>query len=208
MPSEKFGTKFQISGYGGLHYTKHRIIRYIPEYIEHFVEPFAGLGRISKLVVNTKYPKHVVLNDLSDMAVETLRKECPTAQVTQEDFVDCIKKWDSPSTFFFIDPAWRKNIYKNHEAPVFNRKNVIQYYDEIFELLRKTSATWILTIDQDEHEIGSRVSKSGYQNIVLEADDGQGKFFGRLARVRMCTNCPSLFINNLNRKEPKKEWLA
>ena len=69
MNSQKFTTKFQISGYGGLTYTKDLIIKLFPQKIERFVEPFGGLGRITELVKADEY----FINDKSDYAYNFLK---------------------------------------------------------------------------------------------------------------------------------------
>ena len=55
MPSQKWSTKFQVAGYGGLENMKHMVVKHFPENIERFVEPFGGLGRITDLVKADEY---------------------------------------------------------------------------------------------------------------------------------------------------------
>ena len=180
----KVETILQISGYGGLHYTKHHIIPYIPK-CKIYVEPFAGLGRIAKLVES----EHIILNDMSDYAYDFLSKNF-NAEITQMDFEECIKLYDSKDTFFFCDPPWRKNIYKNHSRPAFTEKNIKQYYVRLLDILKDVKAHWIITSDNAEVETGKALSKSGYENLVLIANDSKSKIFGHYPKVRMCSNRP------------------
>ena len=183
MSSEKFGTKFQVSGYGGLTYTKHLIMEFFPSKIERFVEPFGGLGRITDLVKADEY----FINDKSEYAYGYLKNKFPDYTVEQMDYMDFIKKYTTPNSFVFCDPPWRKNIYKNHERPSFTEKNVISYYDKLLELLPTLECKWMITSDRDEHENGHRLQKSEYKNITMERG-GTGKFFGRSPAVRLCSN--------------------
>lgn len=181
MLSPKESSFYLIKGYPGLEGMAEYIVKYFPQNIERYVEPFAGLGRTAKLV----NAKEMILNDMSDYAVEYLTKHFLNALVTKEDFRDCIKKWDSESTFFLIDPPWRKNIYKNNELPYCNM-TPIQYYENVLYLLRNLKGKWILCVDRDEHEIGKRVSKSGYPNLVLQHPTK--KLYGKSIAVRMCSD--------------------
>jgi len=184
MPSEKINTKYQLVGYGGLTSTKHLIVPYFPSKIIRFIEPFAGLGRITEMVQAEEY----FLNDMSDYAVQHLREKFPSYHTEQIDYVDFIKKHTTHDSFVFCDPPWRKNIYKNNEKPAFTEKNIIAYYEKLLDLLPQLDCKWIITSDRDEHENGHRLQKSGYKNITM-SNDSTGKFFGRSPAVRLCGNC-------------------
>jgi len=180
--SQKSSTFLQIKGYPGLQNMAEYIIQYIPK-SKIYVEPFSGLGR----TVEKKHDK-VILNDKSDYSVNYLKLHFPFAEITQEDFEICILKHDSEDTFFLIDPPWRKNIYQNNPLP-FNDRTPIQYYDKLIkEILPKLKGDWILCIDRDEHEIGKRVSKSGYENLVIQHP--KKVLFNRPLAVRMASNKP------------------
>ena len=183
MSSEKFTTKFQVSGYGGLTYTKHLIIPYFPKNIKRFIEPFGGLGRITELV----NAEEIFINDKSDFSYNYLKTKFPNHTVENIDYIDFIKKYATPNSFIFCDPPWRKNIYKNHNKPAFTEKNIISYYDKLLELLPTLNCKWMITSDRDEHENGHRLQKSGYKNITM-SNDNTGKFFGRSPAVRLCSN--------------------
>lgn len=183
MVSLKPTTFYQLRGYPGLQNMAPMIKPLIPS-AHVYVEPFAGMGRTAEPDKHTV----MVLNDLSDVARGALHVKFPQALITNEDFVACIKRWDSTGTVYLIDPPWRKNIYQNNVGPVCDR-TPIAYYDTLLNhVLPTLRGKWMLCIDRDEHEIGNRVSKSGYRNIVLEHPSK--KLFGRPIAVRLAV-CPS-----------------
>src|SRR3990172_4790502 len=93
-------------GYPGLACTANKIAQYIP-ICNQYVEPFAGLGRIAKYVKAEK----IILNDMSDYAIEYLKIHFLSAEITKEDYLHCIEKHDSKNTFFLIDPPHRTSAY-------------------------------------------------------------------------------------------------
>lgn len=184
MPSEKWSTKYQIAGYGGLHYTKNLIIPYFPKDIKRFIEPFGGLGRITELTKAEEY----FINDKSEYAYNILKQKFPDYTVENIDFEDFINKHVTKDSFVFCDPPWRKNIYKNHDKPAFTETNIISYYDKLLKLLPELDCKWMITSDRAETENGKRLQKSGYKNVTLEAADGSPRFYNRLPAVRLCFN--------------------
>ena len=184
MNSQKFGTKFQVAGYGGLTYTKDLIIKFFPQKIERFIEPFGGLGRITELVKADEY----FINDKSGYAYGYLKEKFPSHVVKNMDYIDFIKEYTTSNSFVFCDPPWRKNVYRNHERPSFTEKNIITYYEKLLDLLPKLNCKWMITSDRDEHENGHRLQKSGYPNKTMERKTGTGKFFGRNPAIRLCSN--------------------
>ncbi len=182
IKEKKDSTHYLIKGYPGLEHTAAFIKPLIPE-SDIYIEVFAGLGR----TVEMEKHKKVILNDLSPFAIKTLKDKFPLAEVTEKDYVDVIKEhYKNPNAFLFIDPPWRKNIYKNNEKPVFTVNSPITYYDKILFYLSDAKCKWILCIDKDEHEIGKRVSKSGWVNKVIEHPTM--KLYGRPIGVRMASN--------------------
>lgn len=163
-----------------------QISEFFPDSPIH-VEPFAGLGRT---IPYTK-TSTVYLNDLSDYAISYLKENYPTSIVTQEDFRDYIKKYrENPDVFMFLDPPWRKNIYKNHTEPVFNMKNVTQYYIHIFALLNDevTKCKWMLCSDKARTEIGVCIKNTGYYTKFLEHPKRQ--FYNKPVGVQLVANYP------------------
>jgi len=211
--SQKPNTRLQLEGYGGLEKCKHLIIPHFPKNIKTFIEPFAGLGRITELTIADTYH----LNDMSDYAIETLTKKFPTNPagmmdswtgqmqrtytIDQMDFRDFIIKYmHLEDAFIFCDPPWRKNIYKNNDGermkkafrsprkPAFTENNIAAYYDALLKILPNCKGKWMITSDRAETENGKRLQKSGYVNKTEEAPDGCQRFFGRLPAVRLCAN--------------------
>lgn len=169
-----------IRGYPGLTHTAKLIVDYIPN-SKIYVEPFAGLGRVAKLINTEK----MVLNDMSDYAFKFLKSKFKKAFVTQEDFIDCIKRWDSQDTFFFIDPPWRDQMYE-FEGGFINR-TIPQYYTELLELMPKINGDWFICSDNTEGQTKKALSKSGYENIVLESTK---RVITARVKVRMISNKP------------------
>ena len=187
MSSIKPSTFYQLKGYAGLETMAEQLSEYFPKDINNYVEPFAGLGRTVKFVK----PNNIHLNDLSDYAVDYLKQEFPQSLVTQLDYHAIFEQYeDVEDMFMLIDPPWRKNIYKNNTKPVFTGNSVISYYDDILKYLKYAKYKWILCVDKDEHEIGKRVSKSGWTNIVLEHPTKL--LFNRKIGVRFATNMERL----------------
>ncbi len=164
---------------------------YLPKNIDVFIEPFAGLGRITELVKANKYK----INDMSVFAYNYLKDKFPEYDVENIDYVDFIKKHDAENTFMFLDPPWRKNIYQNHSKPAFTEKNIKSYYTKLLDILPECKCNWVITSDRAEVETSKMLSKSGYENIVLQVEDTphQPKIFGRLPAVRLCSN---MFISH------------
>ena len=182
----KESTHYLIKGYPGLENMASQISYYFPHSLIH-VEPFAGLGRTIPYGKAFEY----ILNDLSDYAIEILKENFPFATITKEDFRDCIKKYrENPDVFMFLDPPWRKNIYKNNERPVFNMQNVTHYYIHIFALLNDevTKSKWMICSDRDRHEIGVCIKNTGYYSKELEHPTK--KLYDRPMAVQFVTNYP------------------
>jgi site-specific DNA-adenine methylase len=170
-----------FGGYPGLTRTAKRISEYIP-HCKLFAEPFAGLGRVSKKVKADRY----ALNDMSDFAYEFLNKHF-NAEITKMDFVDFIKLYDSKNTFFFIDPPWRKMLYDSTYTLAFCDRTVKEYYQELFELMPKLKADWMIAGDVHEKETGKLIQNSGYTNLIIKTNY---KMLGGTIQVRLCSNKP------------------
>lgn len=189
--SVKVSTFYQLKGYPGLHYMAEQISRYFPDNPIH-VEPFAGLGR----TIPFSKSNIIILNDKSDYAVSYLKETYPKAVITQEDFSETIKKHrENPDVFLFLDPPWRKNIYKNNKGPEFTMKNVTQYYQHIFYWLNsdKTKCKWMLCSDRARTEISSYIKDIGY--FTKELVHAKHTLYGRLIGVKIVTNYPLIGDN-------------
>jgi site-specific DNA-adenine methylase len=167
----------KIGGYPGLSFTASRIAEYIPP-CNIFVEPFAGLGRISPLVkANIK-----VLNDKNPVAYSYNKSnKFENYIVTCEDFLECIKKYDDENNILFIDPPWSSVLYED----AFIDRKPRQYYEELLKLVPTLKSHWFICSDKAESQIAGLLSKSGYPMIVLES---KKKILGNTAKVRIISN--------------------
>jgi len=164
-------------GYPGLAGTAHLIADYIPN-CKIYVEPFAGLGRVSKYVKAEKK----VLNDMSVFACDYNKKY--NAVITKKDFLDCIHEWDSKNTFFLIDPPWVINVYRNIGKAYYNMP-VREYYKILFELLPRLKADWILCGSAHVNHIGN--GKGHHVKTVINTNK---KINGHPIRTKLCSNIP------------------
>jgi site-specific DNA-adenine methylase len=171
----------KLDGYPRLKYTAERISKYIP-YSKRYVEPFAGLGEVAKLIQR----EEIILNDMSDYAINELQSKFPTAIITQEDFITCMKKWDSEDTFYLIDPPWYNDIYSKNDKPFMDRK-AIDYYTDIFEFLKTVKGNWILCADKWEHDVKRICTLSEYDNLILKTT--QRLLHGKIG-VLLTSNIP------------------
>lgn len=170
------------TGYPGLENTAELIAQYIPP-CKIYCEPFAGLGRVAKFVNSKSY----ILNDKSDFAVAYLRQNLPHAAVTQLDFIECIQKFDSPQTLFFIDPPWSRVDYAKNPK-TFCDRGVGVYYKQLKELLPTCKGNWIIA---GRASGGARstvtVYFKDYPTMVLQ---GKRKINGHFTKVKLASNQP------------------
>lgn len=178
------GTNVLLPGYPGLTHTAHLIAEYIPK-CKIYVEPFAGLGR----TVPHINAERVILNDKSDYAFDYLSKHFH-AEITNLDFEEMFRLYDSKDTVFLIDPPWREKIYEVNSGPVLDRKP-IEYYQKIFEITPKLKGDWFLCSDKDEHEIRKICTKTakerGYHTKKI---DSRKKLFKKPIGTLVTTNKP------------------
>ncbi len=183
-----WGAKLMFGGYAGLKHTADKINDYIPT-SKTYVEPFAGLGRTVELRHD-----NIILNDMSDYAVNYLRKEYNEYDgftypitVTQEDFMNCILRHDSPDTFFLIDPPWRFTCYDSHHNAFCDRKPY-EYYSQLLDIVPKLQGDWIICSAKDEHEIKKILTKTDYHRTVVTSD--KKVIFGKHAQTLLVSNLP------------------
>ena len=92
--------------YPGLFFTASQIGAHFPK-CRIYCEPFSGLARTAKYA----RCEIMVLNDMGKFSNEYCKKNFSSAIITHEDFMACIKKWDSKDTLFLIDPPWDNSFY-------------------------------------------------------------------------------------------------
>ena len=66
------------------------------------------------------------------------------ATITQKDYKDILKKYDSPTTFFFLDPP-----YENTSSDFYN--DTIINYEEMRDLLRNLQGWFLLTLNDSPY---------------------------------------------------------
>jgi len=120
------------SRYPGLFWMSKFIGVYFPK-TKYYVEPFSGLARTAK----HSRSEIKVLNDKSEYANKICRKKFPNSIITNQDFEECIKKWDSKDTFFLIDPPWRTDFYDDTNPFTFGATSHSSRRD-----IRKDNSTW------------------------------------------------------------------
>jgi len=177
-PKSVWGKKW-LGGYSGLKFTAEQIAKYIPE-CEVYVEPFAGLARTAEYAKCKK----MILNDMSEHSNQFCKENFPDATITHEDFRDCIKKWDSENTFFLIDPPWRDNVYSENDLTYSNMK-ISNYYVNIFYLLNKCQANWIVCTSQ--HSTGYQICENQRRFMKTLESDGN-PIFGKKTHVVLISN--------------------
>ena len=154
----------KLEGYPRLKHTAKRIADYIPK-CSIYCEPFAGLGEVARYVTaETK-----ILNDKSEYAYQYLRKEFPRDVIRDLDFKHCMDAYDTPETFFLIDPPWYNDIYSKNDKPFYDR-TALQYYEDIFNILEHIKGDWTLCADKWEHDVRRICTKSKYDNLILKTD--------------------------------------
>ena len=167
-----------VRGYAGLVHTSLPISEYIPK-SKIYVEPFAGLGRVSKYVQADR----MILNDMSDYAVEYLSKHFK-AEVEQKDFVECIMSHDSSDTFFLIDPPWSAAEYeKGCLGRAFCDRTPKEYYDKLFEILPTLKGNWILCGNKNN----GVMKNSGYETKLIQS---RMKIMGGRISTLLVSNTP------------------
>jgi len=92
--------------YPGLFFTASQIGAHFPK-CRIYCEPFSGLARTAKYA----RCEIMVLNDMGKYANDYCEKNFSSAIITHEDFMACIKRWDSKDTLFLIDPPWDIKFY-------------------------------------------------------------------------------------------------
>jgi site-specific DNA-adenine methylase len=125
-------------GYPGLTHTAEKIAEFIGP-CKIFCEPFAGLGRVSQHI----RAEQIVLNDMSDYAINYLKSQFTWAIITQKDFVDCILENDSKDTTFLLDPPWARKDYADNPK-TFCDRGVGEYYKKLRDVLPSIKGRWFV----------------------------------------------------------------
>ena len=103
-----------------------------------------------------------------------------TAIITESDFADCIRKYDSKKTIFMIDAPWDKPRYKQPFLN-FNRNSIKEYDEEIVKLCKNMKGKFIIA-SRKENRI---FLKSGFKHHLVKSIY---VLSGHYPRVLMTTN--------------------
>ncbi len=173
----------ELHGYAGLHHTAKQIAKYVTP-SEVYVEPFAGMARLHGLVDTKTY----VYNDKSEYAYKLLQERFGNDKnvYTFNMQFELMFTWDSPTTFFLIDPPWRFNVYKHNDKAFVDRKPY-DYYEQIFKFLKNAEANWIVCGTADERGTRGLMKNHEYSKIVVSE---KGTIFGKKARTLIVSNVP------------------
>lgn len=80
---------------------------------------------------------------MSDYANEQNKINHSYAKITHEDFIDCIKQWDSKDTFFLIDPPWFDREYNSNSLAYCDMK-ANEYYKILSKILPTLKGNWFV----------------------------------------------------------------
>lgn len=178
----------RLGGYPGLTLTAKQISEYIPR-CKTFIEPFAGLGRISKLVLADDF----ILNDVSEFAFQYLKGHFKNAMILNHDYSEIIKCFDSVDSYFFFDPPWDNTIYTANPLTEIT-KPVIDIYNDLKKILPSIRGNWMIAGAID----GPLLKWSKEKYFHKEIKSRFKRIFGKNARTYLVSNKP--FVNYWQKK--------
>lgn len=123
-------------------YFENLIEPYLPKDIITYVEPFAGSFAVSQRLKNR--PETLVYNDIN---VYEGIEELDTDHIEHLDYKECIKKWDSVDTVFYLDPP-----YLRKEDWYGGVNNDINFHKELKETLLNIKGKWFMNYES-QYEI-------------------------------------------------------
>jgi len=134
--------KKRLAGYPGLTGWSKTLSELIPK-SKFYVEPFSGMAKVYQELDKSKV-QYVILNDKAKPLVKVLKKLFPETNVTNTDYTHCIKKYDTPETFFLIDIPWYENYYAQGFS-AFTEKNINVYNSKVLNLCDSIQGKFIIT---------------------------------------------------------------
>ena len=181
--------KQRLGGYAGVKFTAKQIVEQIPNINKYtlWVECFSGLARTADYI---NLPK--VLNDKSEFANSYCKDHFPNAIVENMDFIETIKKYDSPTTFFLIDPPWFSSIYTYNKLTYCDRK-IYDYYSKLLDIVNDLQGDWFILSSVDEKEQRKILAKSQWGLKIVSSE--KKAIFGYYAKTMICSNLFPLKIN-------------
>ena len=123
-------------------YFENLIEPYLPKDIKIYVEPFSGSFAVSNHLKNR--PEVLVYNDIKIYDdIDTL----DTDHIEHLDYKECIEKWDSVDTVFYLDPP-----YLRKEDWYGGVNNDINFHKELKETLLNIKGKWFMNYES-QYEI-------------------------------------------------------
>ena len=180
MGKSVWGNK-SFGGYAGLKHTATKISKYFPSH-RIYVEPFAGLARTAK------YSKamFVILNDKSTHSNNHCKNEFPKAVVENMDFMDTIRKYDSPDTFFLLDPPYSDNVYKLNKNAYIDRY-YRDYYKQLFSVSDDIKGKWLICVNRRNFtRFVDKLANGRYNFMHIQSD--KNVLFGKKANITILFN--------------------
>jgi site-specific DNA-adenine methylase len=175
-----------FGGYPGLKHTAKQISKHIPK-CKIYVEPFAGLGRVAEHVKADRF----ILNDKSEYAFDYLTKHF-NAEITNLDFEESIRLYDSNETFFLIDPPWHGSTYGLNDKPFIDRKP-IEYFKRLLEIVPRLKGNWFITSSSYRNDY-QLLMKTDYYHKIVKSE--KRVLFGKKAKTMITSNLPIIHNSN------------
>ncbi len=148
---------------------------FIVDYYPESYRELALVARKSRVIpVTTNFAEY-------KRAVSYLRKNFQH-QITQVDFLDCIYKHDSSSTFLFLDPPWYDQMYESNNLTE-NTKPCREIYGELEILLPTLKSDWMIAGAID----GPLKSWKHFHHSVKSKNKA---IFGKFAKTHLVSNKP------------------
>lgn len=180
MSLPRIDDKKRWAGYPGITGISRKLGLLIPKCL-YYVEPFAGAAKVYQEVKKrNNVVGSFILNDKAKYVYDWLRQNFSNVLITNTDFVNSIKYWDSKKTFFLIDLPWFKTYY-NQKFSCFDRESVKKYDEEIIEICKNLKGKFIITT-RKENKI---MLRSPFNNYYLRSEY---VVCGKYPKVLLTTN--------------------
>ncbi len=184
-----------FGGFPGLKFSARVISEYVPK-CKIYCEPFAGVASVGDYIKPTLLK---VYNDISTEARAILKRKNQFNEyvhISSLDFKHCIKEWDSPETFFLIDPPWEERAYKNNRQTRCDN-SIKKYYQTILYEMLYVKADWILC--SGINGAGANLIKqSNWQKKVVYGK--KNSIFGCTPKTLLCSNMALMIRNPINER--------
>lgn len=174
--------KKRLAGYPGLTGWSRALASMVP-ICKFYVEPLAGMAKVYQALDKSKI-KYAILNDKAKPLIPILKQCFPGANITNTDFIYCIKKYDTPETFQLIDVPWYANYYAQGFS-TFTEKSIKTYDEKVLDVCKTLTGKFIITSKPK-----SIFRKSDFTTAIIKSE------------YAVCGNYPELMITtNLTSEE-------